>query len=56
MKKFIFFAGLVRGLGPENFSPKVYVFSCAKLACVSLKWNFLGMKMSTILKGKKYIF
>ena len=56
MKTFIlFFAGLVHGLGPDNFSPKVYVFSCTKHTVMILLWGNYGVKEVAVILQNKII-
>ena len=55
MKKFIFFAGLVRGLGPENFSPKV-CFLMRQTCLCQLKMELSGDENEHNFKGEKIHF
>ena len=56
MKTFIlFFAGLVHGLGPENFTPKVYVFSCTKHTVMILLWGIYGVEEVAVILQNKII-
>ena len=56
MKTFIlFFAGLVHGLGPENLSSKVYVYSCTKHTVMILLWGIYGVEEVAVILQNKII-